>query len=344
MSVNPGTPPQAPNGAATPPPAAESSGDGEAELLAKSQAILNGDEETPAESNEETPASPEKKEAPKEEKKEPEPDQAELSAGFARLRAEQKRFEKRKQDGHAEYLAREEKLKAESAAFEKSKQEWEEKVKGASSSPLKALKALGWEYTDLMKYVADGNIPMEKIREDFQIQLSEHQKKLLAEHEASKKEIEQLRQERERERLQRDASAFEERLFAEADELIKAEPEKFRNLARVPREHRNKALIDQMLQHYTEHKVPLALSDAMLYQERGASTYASWFAREAASPGGSVQSENPGAAKPETEPRPISQRDASVRGVQKKNLDDLTDEEREELSLRILAGDTDEML
>lgn len=337
--------PAASNGAAPPPPPAPASspsnGDGgdEADLLAKSQAILNGDEETSGEEVKPAEAKPKV-----EEKKEEPLDEAQLSRSYARLRSEEKRFDRRKQEQSAKYLQDVESHKASVAAFEKQKQEFESNVERARREPLMALKLLGWGYDDLVKYVADGNIPMDKIREDFRIQLDERGKKSQEELAAIKKELEETKAERVRESQIREAQAYESRVFGEIDGLLKQDPAKFRYLSRADRDEVNREVLQAMIDHYQSSGEVLALSDAMLYKEKRLEKVASWLRDhpEAASPGGAVKSANPGAAKPETEEaRPISQRETAVRGVQKVDLNAMTDEEREELSRRILSGDAD---
>lgn len=333
------------NGAGAPPPPAPVADDGggdESALLAKSQAILSGDDEIPAE---ETPTQPDAgKPKPAEEKKTEEtPDEAQLSRAFARLRSEQKRFDSRKLEQSQKYMADVEKLKTERESFEKERSGFTELQARARREPLMALKALGWDYENLVKYVADGNIPMAKIQEDFRVELDERGKKAQADLEAYRKELDELKSERQREQMIQEAQAYEGRVLDEMEGLIKSQPEKFKHLARVPRERSHRAILNHMIEHFEKNNEALALSDAMLYAEQEAKSYAAWFAsQEAASPGGAVQSANPGAAKPETpEARPISQRETTVRGVQHRDLNTLTDDEREELTRRILSGEAD---
>lgn len=336
-----GAAPAAPLGVATPgaePAAAggEPAADlGEDALLEKALGELNGEEPPAAQAE---PEKPKPAPAPKKDAAPDGWDEAQASRAFAKLSAEQKRFDARKQEQSQKYLADVASFEAKQKAFEQESAEWRTAVSKAKDSPLQALKALGWTYDQLVQYVAkEGVIPSEKLRSDLKLELDEVSKSSRAELEAVKKELAEAKAERERQAAMEKARTYETSVYEGVDAALAAEPEKFRHLARIPAERRNTAILNYMVAHYEKTGEALAISDAMLYGEQEAKEYASWYASEAARQEGAVQSANPGAAKPETEARPISQRDQSVRGVQK-DPDEMTDEEREQEALRILAS------
>lgn len=309
---------------------------GEDALIAKALSALN-DGEAPEVKE---PDKPKEVEKPKADGPKPPDgwDEAAASRAFARLTSEQRRFDKRKQEQSSEYTTKVAELESKTKAFESEQKEWRQKVSGASTSPLAALKALGWTYDQLVEYVAkEGIIPTEKLRSDFKVELDEASKASRTELEEIKKELAASKAEKERNAAEQRARDYESRVHSTIDAEIEANPGKYAHLARVPKDRRNSAILAHMVEHYQKNGEALAITDAMLYGEKEAKEYASWYATEAARQEGAVKSANPGAAKPETEARPLTQRDTAVRGVQKEP-DDMTDEEREEEAMRILAG------
>lgn len=343
--IQPGT--SGSNGAAPPPPAAGDStpsvddGGGEDALLAKALGELTG--ETAEEQSEGTRESPPPKPpADTQAAPPPEPDEHQLSAGFAKLRSEQKRFDRRKAEQSNEYLTKVKDFEAKEKAFEEKQKGWQDAVTRSKNSPLEALHALGWTYEQLVEYVAkEGVIPASKLRTDFKVELDEASAKSREELQEIKKELEAAKEEKKRELAAKKADEYEQKVFAEIDTLLEKEAAKFVHLRRIPKEVRDGGILDHMIQHFNETGEALAISDAMLYGEKEASKIASWYSQGDARQEGAVKSANLGAAKPETEARPISQRDASVRGVSRPlDPETMTEEEREAEALRILTSDS----
>lgn len=339
----PGTPAPVP---AAPPPAAQAPeqgsapGNDSANLLADpdfAAALRELEGDTGSQPESAPPDGPKTEPAPP-----PEAEKTEdLSPEWAKLRAHEKRHKARVAEQTATLNAQRaeiEKLKAEAEALRTEHTTWREKAK---KTPLEALKLIGWDLASLTQYVANnGEVPQEKLLADMKIQMDEEVKALRQQIEESKKEKETERAQAERMRMEREAGEYEQRVASRIQSVFQAEPAKFPNLARVPPDVVKQKVLDIQIAEYERSQKSLAVSDAMLYAERNLAQVLAWVAGQGPGQAGTVQSVEPVAAKPsQTEAAPIGQRESTVRGHQKVDLDSMTDDERWQRAQKILAGE-----
>ncbi len=142
--------------------------------------------------------------------------QDKLERAFAALTKQEKRLKKREGDFReqrkvleSERGQLEEKLKG----FEREHTEFSAVREKAKTKPLEALKALGWSYEDLVKYVvADGKVPVEKLVKDME---ESHKSEL----EKNRAELENVKQDIERSRTIASGTDYERKLRANVAEL-----------------------------------------------------------------------------------------------------------------------------
>ncbi len=331
--------PAAPATPAAPPPAApaEASDVGsvrdwgeEAELVKLAYAETEGTVEEQT-----TEAKPEVAK-PEEKKPEEEQTQTKLSKGFAKLAAEQDRFERRKveensklQNVIAEIEKRETKVKP-----------LEEAMQKAGNSPLEALQLLGYSYKDLVDYVmADGKIPPEKFAE----RLSQQQK---LEVDAVRAELAELRNSREQERQAWEAQQEMGRnehavksLLAEGSAGRQKYPTFAEKWAEDPK-NAEMLMVDvnnALTTHFSQTGEKLDAERAVAYLE-GILARMQVRPRNPGQPGAVPQTANAGAARQQA-PTPFTPRDLSVTSMPSdEELSKMSQEELDALSLRMYNG------
>jgi hypothetical protein len=273
----------------------------------------------------------------------PEPEEAkDPSPEWAKLRAHERRHKERVAKHTEELRAERAKFAAEKEAYEREHGEFKSIKERAKKTPIEALTALGWTLQDLTKYVvANGEVPQEKILADMKMQQDEELKALRAEIESVKKQREDEVRLTERQKMEREAEGYEVKVKDLMQTVYQQDGAKFRYLSRIPQEVAHRKVLDIQLAYYQQTEKALAISDAMLQAERNLAQIYSWVDPNGG-PGqaGSVQSVQPVAAKPsQSEAAPIGQRETTVRGIQKVDLDSMTDEERMDRARRILDGE-----
>lgn len=297
--------------------------------------------EKPAEKTEE-PTKIEEKKVEEAKKEEPLPDIAEISKSFAALKHKTKRFDDDRAAFNAEKTEFEAKKTADSADFEKQRSEFNAHVEMAKKNPLSALKALGWSPEQLYAYIEkDGQVPPERLIESAKAEL--------------KKELEDLRAERAKEteeKKARDAEAlkaeqrtqadgFARRVGLEIADVADAEVAKYpytRNVILKNPGLVHRAVLNSIASHMAKEKKVLAVSDAMMQFEEQAKANAEMLGLPPISSdprqAGAVQPANPGNIEP------ISKSDAAKSGlVPKRAPDEMSDDERYELGLRLARGE-----
>lgn len=281
----------------------------------------------------------EPKPKPKEEPKEEIPSIEEQSRSFAALKHKTQRFNEERAAFAEEKRAFEETQAKDKAEIEKLRTELEGRRERAKKTPLEALKELGWTPDQLLQYIGEnGEIPKDRL---FQTLKEEMQKELEAVREETKKERE-AREAQEAETLKRrqseESSAFQRRVGMEIVDIATQEADKYKYLGKILRKDPgavHRGVLNLIAQHFQQTKKPLAVSDAMLQIEK---QQADWFEENQPDPqqAGAVKPANPGSIEP------IPKLDTAKRGVApKKELDELTEEEREELALRIAKGEVE---
>jgi len=282
----------------------------------------------------------EKKVEPKAEEKPKEeaiPSIEEQSRSFAALKHKTKRFEAEREAFAAEKTKQDTAHTERMTALEKREAEFNARVERAAKTPLEALKELGWTPEQLLKYVGEnGEIPQERLYETlekkFQAKLDEiksETKKQTEEREAREKEAKKAR----------DAelvTGFERKVGTEIVEIVSEDMAKFPQIRKMLRTTKgarmvHRGVLNQLAEAHTSKKT-LAISDALIQAEKEAAE----LFDDGSDPqqAGAVQPANPGSSI-----EPISKLDTVKRGVApKKELDELTADEREELALRELRG------
>lgn len=280
----------------------------------------------------------EEKPKPKEEPKEEIPSIEEQSRSFAALKHKTQRFNEERAAFAEEKRAFEETQAKDKAEIEKLRTELEGRRERAKKTPLEALKELGWTPDQLLQYIGEnGEIPKDRL---FQTLKEEMQKELEEVRNETKKERE-AREAAEAENLKKrqaeESSAFQRRVGMEIVDIATQEAEKYKYLNKILRKdpgaiHRE--VLNRIAHAYKTTKKPLAVSDAMLQIEK---QQADWFEDQPdPQQAGAVKPANPGSIEP------IPKLDTAKRGVApKKELDELTEEEREELALRIAKGEVE---
>lgn len=338
----------APTGTAE--PGAEAAEPSAADLEAKAKAILAGEAEPDAEPTTDPKAA--KKPAAEDE-------EANLSPGWAKLRSQEKRHNRRVAEQTQELNTGRDALKTERASFDSERQAFTAERDAhralreeAKRSPLKALEQIGWTLPALTKYVADnGQIPAEKMMADMKLEYDEGLKKQAAELEVLKNETKKAEEAKTtRERIEA-ARGYEVKVWERIKSVITQDFAKYPHIADAVQDPEGAARTHQRVlalqvaamngQHpdFPGQEKYLAESDALLYAERELAKIYSWRRTGQA---GTVETGQPGAAKPSGKDAAlISQGDQSSRTVQKKEPDDMSDEEREKKAKRILAGEED---
>lgn len=284
----------------------------------------------------------EKKTEPKAEEKpkeEPIPSIEEQSRSFAALKHKTKRFEAEREAFAAEKTKQDTTHSERMTALEKREAEFNARVERAAKTPLEALKELGWTPEQLLKYVGDnGEIPQERLYETLEKKFQAKLDEIKSETEKQTKEREAREAEAKKARDSEAVAGFERRVGEEIVEIVSdaAEAAKFPQLRKLLRTTKgarmvHRGVLNQLAEAYTKTKKPLAISDALIQAEKEAAE----LFDDGSDPqqAGAVQPANPGSIEP------IPKLDTVKRGVApKKELDELTAEEREELALRELRG------
>ncbi len=319
-------------------------GENESDLIKEALKTLDegGGEQTDAP---EAPKTPETPEAKTEEEK----TQAKLSKGFAKLAAEQDRHDRRVEKDRAALQAEREAFAAERAENEAFKAA---RAK-AKTSPLEALQELGWTYREVVDYVlADGKIPPEKLAE----RLSNESKSEIARVQAELEAIKAQRQEEQvRYEERQDLSRIEQQtrgLFRDGgDGLAKfphfahhfnASPEKAEKLLTDIQNLRKRHFNETCTRDPKTGQIikPGEIVDALpavAYIER---IFAEMqiSPKNPGQPGAVPQTANAGAAR-QPAPKPLTARDLSVTSMPSdEELQQMSQEELEALSLRIYNG------
>ncbi len=351
LSVTPAATP------AAPPPPAPAGGDGDSAsvevggnssedaLLDQALATLRGEgDEAPETAEGEAPAEGAPAAAEPAEKP-AEVTQAKLSKGFAKLRAQEERFERRAAEMEAAHAQRE----ATYAERDTKYAGYEQALQEARQSPLRALKLLGWEYDQLAKYVLnDGQLPPEQMAKHLQ----EHQQ---SEFQRLQGEIESLKQERAKEGEARAAREFEGRVEGDVHALFKGDSPDGAKYPHFAHHFRNgqgeKLMVDVksvLAKHFNQTCVRDEKGRIIKPGEIVASERAVMYIENilkgmqvgplpTGNPGqsGAVKSANTGAAKP----RPLVARDASEMSVPSdQEIESMSDEERFNLALQVTSG------
>lgn len=343
-TVTPAAPPPAPP---APPQRVEGEAINEEALVEQALAALRGEGDAPGEELDqgEQPMEAGEGEAKPEPKAQPKPEeeltQKKLSAGFAKLREQEDRLDRRYKSWQAEQATKEAELAAREARFAP----LEQAQARAASSPLEALKLLGWEFEQLAKYVMeDGKVPQDVLFRSFQ----EEQRK---QGETLQQEIARLKQEKEAEKTQALVRETEGRMAANVGELLGGETTKYPHVAKLYKQSPERVMVDVknlVAQHWNETCVrdaqgrivkpgeAVAPERALVYIERILSSLVGEAGGNPAQRG-AVQSAQAGAEKPS--PKPLVPRDYSDAGMPSdQEIEAMTDEQREALAVRIVSG------
>lgn len=315
----------------------------ESELIQQALAELDAGEGGGEPKPEQAKAEPAKAEPAKEEET-----QAKLSKGFAKLRAEEERFDRRK----AEETSKVQAMVADVEARMAKVKPLEEAMAKAAQSPLEALQLLGYSYKDLVDYVmADGKIPPEKFAE----RLSQQSK---SEIDQVRAELEQLKNSRAQEQQAYEAQQEMARnehavksLFVEGGQGLQKYPLFADKWAEGP-ENMQLLMVDvnnALAMHFNQtcvrdEKGRIVRPGEKLDAERAVAYLEGILARmqvrprNPGQPGAVAQPANAGAARQHA-PQPLTPRDLSVTSMPSDDeLMKMSQEELDALANRIYSG------
>lgn len=279
--------------------------------------LFEGGEEPAA-----APAAPKTPEAPK-----PEPTETDLSRGFSRLSAQEKRLKERQR----EFLAEQE-------SFKKQREEYEARTK-FDNDPIAFLEKQGWSKDKIVEWIkGDGKVDPEILYK----QLAEQSKKqiddLRAEREQERRELESQRQQRRKDETEYQIGEKSLKLTREDPELgdlkrlAEKNPGKFEPFI--------KRRVGEIMRQVWEKTYDPQTRQGTLVDERDALVYLqSELAELQLGPaqGPAVQSAKPGAV----EPRPITNQASSQRVVQPVKYDESDPQARRDRARKILEGELD---
>ncbi len=288
------------NGPVAPPPGPGAEGAFDVVEARKiASAYLSDD--TPAEGQD--PPDPAAAEAKPEPAKTAEGTEDELTKEWVRFRNQDKRLKLKAQEFSAERAKHTE----ERTAFEAERSEFQASKARAKQHPLAALQEIGWSFDDLMAYVSkSGQIPQQRILDEFKMQVDEELKK-------NRTELEEIKKEKASAERGRLITTYEDAVTNEVKTTLKTYPhlEKF-----VARFGVDKLLpkVFQQLHNHAIQKNFLPPSSVLRSFEEELSMVAPIYGPSPGQAGADSGSAQPEAVKPQPRPAPLTNDDESERG------------------------------
>lgn len=266
-------------------------------------------------------------EKPKQAEKKPEEkpkDETDLSRGFAKLHAQEKRLDAKR----AEFTQQQE-------AFKRQSEEFQAKAKDielAYSDPVQFLAKAGWSKDQIIKWIqSDGKVEPEILIKQLSDKHQQEMEALRKEREREREELEGTRRQRELERVDSELSAEVRTLYSSDAELslLNQLAQKSPKQAKLI-DSRVKQIISEVWKKSQQAVDP---RDALLYLQQE-------LTELQLGPGQApvVTSTNPAAV----EPRPITNSATSQRTVRPTQYDESDPEARRARAAAILAGEIEE--
>lgn len=272
--------------------------------------LSEGAEPPPAEGSNPSAADPAAEPKP-EPAKAAEGSEDELTKEWVRFRNQDKRLKLKAQ----EFTAERAKHTEERAAFEAERAAHKAEVEAAKKHPLAALQRIGWSFDDLMAYVSkSGQIPQERILNEFKMQVDEELK-------TTREQLEEIKKEKASAERGKLIQTYEDAVTNEVKTTLDGYP----NLKRfVGKFGVDKLLpkVFQQLHNCALQKNFLPPSKVLANFEEELSLVAPIFGSSPGQAGADSGSAQPEAVKPQPRPSPLTNDDVSERASNSADDDD----------------------